>query len=42
MALDEFEPVYVGTHGVTLTPGTRFMIYSAATIALGLPTSAGL
>jgi hypothetical protein len=26
-------------HGVTLTPGTRFMIYSAATVAFGWPTS---
>lgn len=28
-----------GTHGVTLTPGTRFMMNSAATIAFGCPTS---
>jgi hypothetical protein len=27
------------THGVTLTPGTRFMMNSAATMAFGLPTS---
>jgi hypothetical protein len=27
------------TYGVTLTPGTRAMMNSAATIALGLPTS---
>jgi hypothetical protein len=30
------------THGVTFTPGTRFMIYSAATVAFGWPTSFGL
>lgn len=30
------------TYGVTLTPGTRFITYSAATMAFGLPTSAGL
>ena len=30
------------THGVTLTPGTRFMINSAATIAFDFPTSFGL
>lgn len=29
-------------HGVTFTPGTRFMIYSAATVAFGWPTSFGL
>lgn len=27
------------THGVTFTPGTRAMMNSAATIALGFPTS---
>jgi hypothetical protein len=26
-------------YGVTFTPGTRFIINSAATVALGLPTS---
>jgi hypothetical protein len=30
------------THGVTLTPGTRFMTNSAATIDFALPTSASL
>jgi hypothetical protein len=30
------------THGVTFTPETRFMIYSAATVAFGWPTSFGL
>lgn len=29
-------------YGVTLTPGTRFMTNSAATVALGCPTSLGL
>lgn len=29
-------------YGVTRTPGTRFMINSAATVALGWPTSFGL
>jgi hypothetical protein len=29
-------------HGVTFTPGTRFMMYSAATVAFGWPTSFGL
>lgn len=28
--------------GVTFTPGTRFMMNSAATVALGCPTSFGL
>lgn len=26
-------------HGVTFTPGTRFMMNSAATVAFGFPTS---
>ena len=30
------------TYGVTLTPGTRFMMNSAATVAFDLPTSASL
>ena len=30
------------TDGVTFTPGTRFMMNSAATVALGCPTSFGL
>lgn len=30
------------THGVTFTPGTRFMMNSAATVAFGFPTSCGL
>jgi hypothetical protein len=30
------------SYGVTLHPGTRFMMYSAATLALDLPTSLGL
>lgn len=30
------------THAVTLQPGTRAMMNSAATVALGLPTSASL
>ena len=30
------------TDGVTFTPGTRFMMNSAATVALGWPTSLGL
>jgi hypothetical protein len=30
------------THGVTVTPGTRFMMNSAATFAFGWPTSLGL
>lgn len=32
----------VGAHGVTTTPGTRFIMNSAATVAFGLPTSLGL
>jgi hypothetical protein len=32
----------VRTDGVTLTPGTRFITNSAATVALGCPTSFGL
>lgn len=28
-----------GTNGVTLTPGTRSMMNSAATVAFGCPTS---
>ena len=36
-------PVFgVGTYGVTTTPGTRFMMNSAATVAFGFPTSLGL
>jgi len=31
-----------GTDGVTLQPGTRAMMKSAATVALGLPTSDSL
>lgn len=32
----------MATHGVTLTPGTLFMMNSAATLALDLPTSFSL
>jgi hypothetical protein len=30
---------WANAHGVTKTPGTRFMIYSAATVTFGSPTS---
>ena len=32
----------VGAYGVTTTPGTLFMMNSAATVAFGFPTSLGL
>jgi hypothetical protein len=32
----------VGAYGVTTTPGTRFIMNSAATVAFGFPTSLGL
>lgn len=32
----------IGAYGVTTTPGTLFMMNSAATVAFGFPTSLGL
>jgi hypothetical protein len=32
----------MGAYGVTTTPGTRFMMNAAATVAFGFPTSLGL
>lgn len=32
----------MGAYGVTTTPGTRFIMNSAATVAFGFPTSLGL
>ena len=42
MTMSKVLDVLRATYGVTFTPGTRFMMYSAATVAFGLPTSCGL